>query len=319
MASHVMVIFYSFAVFLSICNLCLTLILDRRKTEKTTRNLFFFLLSFFVWGLLNLIAYYKMYIIVSVSILPYYTVFLNLAYIGMFFFWIRYTVGSGGERVRKWYLLFVVSCAGCILIWGIDCVFFMDSHYNITNDFGNIFATIIECFFMIPMFALLLYGAKNDRKKLDLQTTGSSILLLLYICICINDIRISFYGKNLYVDIESPWATGPIFCLMINITVLIYLVLEFFRMMKSLNENEEQSRMMTAALEQLENEFNISQREAEVLELIYKGKGNQEISEELFISINTTKKHINSIFRKLDVDSRAELMSKIHLKIDNGT
>ncbi len=317
MASHVMVIFYSFAVFLSMCNLCLTLILAWRKKEKSTRNLLLFLLSFFLWGFLNLIAYYKMHIIVSVSILSYYTIFLNLVYVGMFFFWVRYAVENGRRSVRGWSLVFEIFCVSCVLLWGMDCIFFMDRHYNIVNGFGNIFATVMECLLIVPMSVLMIHGARRSEKLLGLRTVGFGILLALYICI--NDIRVSFYGKNLYADIESPWAMGPIFCLLINITVLVYLISEFLGIVKSLDENEAHDRMMTIALSQLEDEFNISQREAEVLKLIYMGKGNQEISDELFISVNTTKKHINSIFRKLGVDSRAGLMSKIHLKIDNGT
>ena len=44
----------------------------------------------------------------------------------------------------------------------------------------------------------------------------------------------------------------------------------------------------------------ISEREFEVLQLIYNGKTNQQIAEELFISVNTIKKHINSSYLKLD-------------------
>jgi ATP/maltotriose-dependent transcriptional regulator MalT len=50
----------------------------------------------------------------------------------------------------------------------------------------------------------------------------------------------------------------------------------------------------------------LSPRELEVLELIVGGYTNQEIAEQLCISINTVKKHINHIFSKLDVPTRAQ-------------
>lgn len=47
-------------------------------------------------------------------------------------------------------------------------------------------------------------------------------------------------------------------------------------------------------------------RELEVIQLIVSGLDNREISDKLFISIPTVKKHINHIFGKLDVNTRAK-------------
>lgn len=49
----------------------------------------------------------------------------------------------------------------------------------------------------------------------------------------------------------------------------------------------------------------ISEREFALLQLIYDGKTNKQISEALFISFNTVKKHINNTYLKLDATSRA--------------
>jgi DNA-binding CsgD family transcriptional regulator len=62
----------------------------------------------------------------------------------------------------------------------------------------------------------------------------------------------------------------------------------------------------TRKLEQL----NISKREYEVLQLICNGLSNQQIAESLFVSENTVKKHISSLFLKLDVGRRTEAIRK---------
>jgi DNA-binding CsgD family transcriptional regulator len=50
----------------------------------------------------------------------------------------------------------------------------------------------------------------------------------------------------------------------------------------------------------------MSKRELEVLELMAKGKSNQEIADALFVSLNTIKTHCSGIFFKLDVKRRTE-------------
>jgi DNA-binding CsgD family transcriptional regulator len=57
--------------------------------------------------------------------------------------------------------------------------------------------------------------------------------------------------------------------------------------------------------------FEISNRETEVIRLICKGWSNQEISEKLFISLQTVKDHIHRIFLKTGVKNRVQLTNLI--------
>jgi ligand-binding sensor domain-containing protein/DNA-binding CsgD family transcriptional regulator len=64
------------------------------------------------------------------------------------------------------------------------------------------------------------------------------------------------------------------------------------------------------AMERFFIKHNISEREREVILLILRGKSNKDIEEELFISLGTVKNHVYSIYQKLNVNSRIQL---IHL------
>lgn len=50
----------------------------------------------------------------------------------------------------------------------------------------------------------------------------------------------------------------------------------------------------------------LTEREIDVLSLIARGLSNSEISENLYISLNTVKTHIKNIFQKLEVEDRTQ-------------
>jgi LuxR family transcriptional regulator, maltose regulon positive regulatory protein len=56
--------------------------------------------------------------------------------------------------------------------------------------------------------------------------------------------------------------------------------------------------------------ISLSAREMEVLALIAEGKSNQEISAELYLALNTVKRHAYNIYAKLDVKKRTQAVSK---------
>ncbi len=55
----------------------------------------------------------------------------------------------------------------------------------------------------------------------------------------------------------------------------------------------------------------LSDREFDVIKLLYDGKTNQQITELLFIAMNTLKKHINNAYFKLDVTGRTAAIARL--------
>lgn len=58
--------------------------------------------------------------------------------------------------------------------------------------------------------------------------------------------------------------------------------------------------------ELLKVEYGLSDREAEIARLLYAGKNNKIIAEELFLSPNTVKVHASNLYHKLGVTNRVE-------------
>ena len=59
----------------------------------------------------------------------------------------------------------------------------------------------------------------------------------------------------------------------------------------------------------LAKQYGLSKREETVLQLLAQKKTASDIATELFISIPTVKTHTQSIYRKFDIHSRAELLA----------
>ncbi len=59
-----------------------------------------------------------------------------------------------------------------------------------------------------------------------------------------------------------------------------------------------------------EKDYGLTSRETQILKLITEGYSNNEIANELFVSINTTKAHVASILQKLEVDDRLQAALK---------
>jgi DNA-binding CsgD family transcriptional regulator len=56
-------------------------------------------------------------------------------------------------------------------------------------------------------------------------------------------------------------------------------------------------------------EYGISPREREIVKLIYEGKTNRQIADELFISLQTVKDHVYRVYRKTNVKNRVQLVT----------
>jgi DNA-binding NarL/FixJ family response regulator len=62
------------------------------------------------------------------------------------------------------------------------------------------------------------------------------------------------------------------------------------------------------------SEYNLSQREIEIMKLLSKGLSYKMVAEELFISIDTVRSYIKRIYEKLHVHSITEAIHKVFIE-----
>ena len=61
----------------------------------------------------------------------------------------------------------------------------------------------------------------------------------------------------------------------------------------------------------LVSRYGITEREQEIILKVIQGKSNTTIANELYISLATVKTHLNNIYRKMDLDGRFDLITRI--------
>ena len=97
-----------------------------------------------------------------------------------------------------------------------------------------------------------------------------------------------------------------ILIVVMSITLSLVIILYFLLYFQKNNTTNDD------AIKSLSIKYNLSSQEEKILELLVQNKNNQEIANELFLSIYTVKNHVASIYKKTNM-SRKEIKEKIYL------
>jgi DNA-binding CsgD family transcriptional regulator len=124
---------------------------------------------------------------------------------------------------------------------------------------------------------------------------------LAFMVLCLTPLALSDYHpifRQVFLLVFLSWHLIPL--LFLNI------YLNKYQEPEAVLPNDFESRLDAFAAK-----HEISKREAEVIRQICRGQSNQEISETLFISLQTVKDHIHRIFVKTGVKNRVQLTNMI--------
>lgn len=98
---------------------------------------------------------------------------------------------------------------------------------------------------------------------------------------------------------------------LLNIMVVASGIYAIRKSMKILSGSGNAMKISHRKFDHICMNYNLTAREIEIAKLICKGFNNNEISEQLFISVGTVKAHIHHIFEKFEVNSRIQLLARI--------
>ena len=88
----------------------------------------------------------------------------------------------------------------------------------------------------------------------------------------------------------------------INVFIIIFLTLKYYSNM---------TVYFKKAFSNISKLHALSDRETEIVSLVFNGKSNKEIAELLYIEVSTVKSHLGSIYRKFNVANRIQMVALI--------
>lgn len=153
--------------------------------------------------------------------------------------------------------------------------------------------------------ALLLFGfRKIENKEIRRFLMIGGILTLIFTPGFYHDITYSIGKSNLNIfPIEI--IIFPFYYFILAILVIVYTGKYFI----TITQLENNVHLSTEALNNISEKFGLTERERDIFPLIVEGLGNKQIAGKLCISPKTVGNHIYNMYRKLNINSRYELLA----------
>ncbi|WP_286416405.1 7TM diverse intracellular signaling domain-containing protein [Myroides odoratimimus] len=188
-----------------------------------------------------------------------------------------------------------------------------------------LFSIIIVISFIVPLFCLILAATqfrKNIYARFLLLTFSAIVLFGIGYTVQINTgiDQFSYFSINVFRFISAAEIITITFAIIYKVRDLQnqnneyrleienYLQILDQKNSELLNsENVEHKIRHTSTLDSLREKYNLTSREIEVLECLWQGLSNNQISEKLFISLSTTKYHVSNLYTKLEIKSRTHI------------
>jgi DNA-binding CsgD family transcriptional regulator len=289
--------------------------IQRIYSFQFLKSLFYFELLMAIFGFYTLMGIkvldiFGQYVEIAANIRQ--MISLIIVYIGIpfyvtawyMFFKHLFELGDRAISLRSTYLYFTFFIM-LFFSYGLLNVYYIRSKQDFlfsNQIFYAVAFVLIE--FLVP-FTVILFYYILDRKNNNRSRAGNTYLNYLAILTAGHIISVILLIFSVRISY-----TYPVFLLVFfirDIPAFLYLRINIKEKVYANLENIANIN----SFERFCKRFNISKREKEILQLILVGKSNQEISERLFITLQTVKDHNSRIYQKTDVKNRVQLLNLI--------
>lgn len=278
------------------------------------KNYFYYLISFYafaIYGIWGQLIMRTLLIEIDTSIKVVETIANFLPILGVPFLFVSWIMlinmahSFYDTSVNRWWRVFHILLFVMMVFGSWFGYIFFKENYHFSHEalkyFGVGFISLLG-FVNYLAFVILVYSlgkGKNILGKKHVQ--GFARLILLAFIIRSLAIPFSFSG---------PWLLAVIILVYFasNLMPLLYLRQQsdlMFHPVKAEHASEDK-------IEMIFRRYKITKREKEIVKQICTGKTNQQIADELFISLQTVKDHTHRIYSKIGINSRMKLVQMVN-------
>jgi len=303
---------YIFSVSIGFSTIYIAYEMSRKYRLKYLSTYLYFLISFYILGFFNLIGRYLALTALGGQpqqtrmLVNYLFGFMNFPFVVLSIYLFLYLMRGFLEKeslptFNKFYFGFwVATFLGQVLL---------TKNYFDTNDdrFLRHFYQSINLVSIFGFFFIALYIFVKSRDLTDINQRKAAKNFGLIYLLCFG--FVFAMTSKFILPYFGPFKVLVIIFLFftLNLPPLLYLRLY-------LNKYHLAPLIQPEAEAELEGFFSkheISKREQEIILLMLKGKSNNDIMKELFISLHTVKNHIYNIYQKLGVKNRLQINNLI--------
>ena len=309
--NEVILICYVAGLLLGVSGLTVAFLAGRKKKDALNDAFVLFFAGMLVICCYDMIIYYCDYVIGVLSNLKVLRIG-NCIIAGTMLLWVnlqscileREALKLLDGLVKK-YLVFYIA------MWMLLTVFLRIEHFYTLKWLLLATDVILIVAFMASAVARIIYAAAAGMKiELYYMILVTAMLLWNYISYFWGET--SVYWGNIRFIIE-PLDLTIVFWLIINAGSLFFAYHKtFITVLDRKEDGMSDRRTLKGRINDVCEQYKLTPRERELMELIYAGMSNKEIAETLFLSESTVKTHIYNIFRKLEVKNRVGVICIIN-------
>ncbi len=311
--------FYNFiyiaVIVLGGVTLPLTLILQLKEKDKYHRALMLFVGAIFVYMIMDFVTYYFIGETVSANVKFALITISDIFFCALTLAWMYLIqVFIGAEQIVKVRYLAALTVVYAVVSQVLSISLGRYSTYSmyleVEEGLGSVVLQWSNVAYVVAVILVCLWSAyyvgktTTERKAqwLKLLLILSLMIYMLYVAVW--DYMTWFRPEEKLINI---YALDPMLMLYAFLSTA---VIFYFYKKDPLKISGEQVAP-EEAVKAIVRRYSLTEREAEVLELLNMGQSNMQIAAELSISENTVKRHVNNIFKKTDTQSRHEIIYKI--------
>ena len=309
--NEVILICYVAGLLLGVSGLTVAFLAGRKKKDALNDAFVLFFAGMLVICCYDMIIYYCDYVIGVLSNLKVLRIG-NCIIAGTMLLWVnlqsciveREALKLLDGLVKK-YLVFYIA------MWMLLTVFLRIEHFYTLKWLLLATDVILIVAFMASAVARVIYAAAAGMKiELYYMILVTAMLLWNYISYFWGETSV-YWGNSRFI--REPLDLTIVFWLIINAGSLFFAYHKtFITVLDREEDGMSDRRTLKGRINDVCEQYKLTPRERELMELIYAGMSNKEIAETLFLSESTVKTHIYNIFRKLEVKNRVGVICIIN-------